>query len=169
MEVSCLSSGAGQKRGCPARPRAWTGRTTPPGHSMGCMASDGPPPAPITASPRPPGPVPSGPPSRHLAGAADPDRATCGGKPEIGLLGLRRGTAPTTGQTGGRGRCPRNLHVVGPASGPPPRTSATGKPRGRPPKPPDPGPKQKMELLEEDPEVCPGPHTHTLSVDGGAG
>ena len=71
MEVSCLSSGAGQKRGCPARPRAWTGRTTPSGPSMGCMASDGPPPAPIKASPRPPGPVPSNPPSRHLAGAAD--------------------------------------------------------------------------------------------------
>ena len=69
--VSCLSSGAGQKRGCPARPRAWTGRTTPPGPSMGCMASDGPPPAPIASSPRPPGPVPSGPPSRQLAGTAD--------------------------------------------------------------------------------------------------
>ena len=57
-------------------------------------------------------------------------------RPSLGFDGS--GTAPTTGQTGGRGRWPRNLHVVGPAPGPPPRPSATGTPRGRPPKPPDP-------------------------------
>merc|ERR1711907_886847 len=101
------------------------------------------------AAPRPPQSLPTStrprpvqPSLQAVGGHRGPDRATLCRKPEIGLLGLRRGTAPTTGQTGGRGRCPRNLHVVGPAPGPPPRPSATGTPRGRPPKPPDPGPKQ---------------------------
>ena len=161
VEVSCLSSGAGQKRGCPARPWAWTGRTGPPGPSMGGKTSDGPPPAPITASPRPPDPVPSGPLSRQLAGTADltgPLCAEAGNRPP----GLRRGTAPTTGQTGGRGRCTRNLHVVGPATGPPPRPSATVTPRGRPPKPPDPGHLPEAGLREEE-------APHLLAKLGAAG
>ena len=56
------------------------------------------------------------------------------------LLGLRRGTAPTTGHTGERGLCPRGIHLMIPALGPPPRPSAPGTPWGRPPKPLDPAP-----------------------------
>ena len=46
-------------------------------------------------------------------------------------LGLRRGTAPTEGKTGGREQCVRVLHLMGPAPVPPPRPSAPGPPRDR--------------------------------------
>ena len=45
-------------------------------------------------------------------------------------LGIRRGTAPTTGHSGERGRGPRNFNRVGPAPGPPPRPSAPSCHRG---------------------------------------
>ena len=61
-----------------------------------------------------------------------PDRGPCvpaGGGPKGDFLSQLEAELPKFGgQTRGRGRCPRNLHVVCPAPGPPPRPSATGTP-----------------------------------------
>ena len=81
--------------------------------------------------------------------------------PDETLERTLRVTAPTTGHNGGRGRCPRNLRLVIPAPDPSPRPSTPGKPRGRPPKPPN-TTECRMKPLSELPSREPGAY-------GGAG
>ena len=140
MEVSCLSSGAGQKRGCPARPRAWTGRTTPSGPSMGCMASDGPPPAPIKASPRPPGPVPSNPPSRQLAGTADLTGPLCAGSRKSASLGFDAGRRRPQAKLGDGGGVPGIYMLWAPRRALPRAHPPPDRPGAAPPSPRTPAP-----------------------------
>ena len=81
--------------------------------------------------------------------------------PDETLERTLRVTAPTTGHNGERGRCPRNLHLVVPAPDPSPRPSTPGKPRGRPPKPPNTTEcpdrmKPSSELPSREPGACGG-------------
>ena len=154
MEVSCLSSGAGQKRGCPARPRAWTGRTTPSGPSMGCMASDGPPPAPIKASPRPPGPVPSNPPSRQLAGTADLTGPLCAGSRKSASLGFDAGRRRPQAKLGDGGGVPGIYMLWAPRRALPRAHPPPGRPGAAPNVAPTPRRAEPDPGLPETPEVC---------------